>query len=112
MVVFNDRVFSADEIERGGPTANECIAGDGEALDGRHTVLSLGVVSMGVDGRALRYWVHIGECAFGDGNVAGDTSDEAHAGIERYVAAHASEGATAHSARPRHDEQTLEVVFP
>ncbi len=56
--------------------------------------------------------VHVDEDIVGDSDVAGDAADEAHAGVERDVAAHASKGAAAHSTWAGHDEQALEVVFP
>ena len=112
VIALDERVLDADEAQRGAAGAGEGVAGDAESLDGRDAVFALGVVGAGVDGGMMGARADVDEDVVGDGDVAGDAADEAHAGVERDVAAHAGEGAAAHEAGAGHDEQALEIVLP
>lgn len=111
-IIYDTTLFDAAEFQGGATGSNEGIAGDDEAFNGRDSVLTEGVVSARFDRRAMRTRIHVGKGVVGDGDVAGDAADQAHAGVQRNVATHASEGATAHGTRAGHDKQALEAVFP
>ena len=57
--------------------------------------MALGVVGAGVDGGMMGARADVDEDVVGDGDVARDAADEAHAGVEADVAAHTGEGAAA-----------------